>query len=90
MEGRRVNITATVLIGSQPVRKRHWNQLDVMKIGQVRAWVRKTFNCILKKAERDQQVTASFYGQMLRAPFTVYSGELGGVNKVTLRTKGMI
>jgi hypothetical protein len=88
MQGRRVNVKAEIVIDGRVDQRKEWHQLDVMKLGQVRGWVRRQFNHALKRAGKDQQVAGNYFGQLKRPPYTMFSGELGGVNGRTLRSKG--
>lgn len=70
------------------IAERRFEQQSVMKIGIVRTWVRKAYNRALREAGRDVIVSARYQGQMKRAPHTIYTGLLSGVNGETLRHDG--
>lgn len=82
-----VSIEAEIKVGEAVVKAYYWRG-DVMHVGQVKGWCRRQFNAALKRADRDQLVSANFFGQLKKPPYTIFSGELGGVNGKTLRQRG--
>lgn len=64
-------------------------ECDVMKLSSaVRGPLSRRFNAALRDAGKDVQVAASYTGQLAGPPYTIYSGELGGVNKRVMRRRG--
>lgn len=83
-----LNGHAQIVVGTEVIKGRIWEKLDVMKSGEARGWTQRAFNAALKSAKRDVIVSARLDLEMRRPPYTSLRGSLSGVNGKTLAKRG--
>lgn len=63
--------------------------VDPMKMAGTRVWASRNFNKLLKTVQHDHIVSATFWAQQIRSPYTSMSGALSGVNGREMRRVGI-
>ncbi len=70
------------------IAEKTYEKIDVMKMKQVRSWVRKQYNKALREAGDGWIVSAQYRGQLDCSPYHSHYGSLSGVNGQTMRVDG--